>query len=135
GGIVNLPGLEILPLAQAVPSPPFFSYGQLNPEELTAAREVWRAPPGPDSVRLVCGHYPLTGTGRLSWLFSGLRGGQSLRDFLETSRVAGYLCGHIHHSQSLDLGQGVWQHVAPALPLRGVVRRYHCGDGKLTPIA
>ncbi len=131
-GIIRLPGVEILPLAQSIPTPPFFSHGRQSADELERAGAAWSAPPN-GAMRLVCGHYPVIDPhgGKLLY-FRGLRGAEALVEFCRACRVAGYFCGHNHKRFSASMPGGCMQYAAPALSaVRGRGREwasvYECG--------
>lgn len=139
-GIVRFPGVEILPLFQGIPTPPFFSHGRQNLDELDRAGEAWAEPPG-GVMRLVCGHYPVIDPhgGRLVY-FHGLREAQSLIDFCAKHRVSGYFCGHNHKRFAAPMPGGCMQYAAPALSaVRGVgkewVSIYECGPRFAHPLS
>lgn len=114
-GVYRLDGVEVLPLAQGIPTPPFFSHGRQNPEELDRARQAWAGPPK-GVMRLVCGHYPVIDPhgGRLVY-FHGLREADMLVDFCREHGVAGYFCGHNHKRFAAEMPGGCMQFAAPAL--------------------
>lgn len=131
GGIVTLPGLEILALNQAVWTPPFLSYGRVDPNALLLAETSWNRPSA-STVRLVCGHYPLPGADiSMSTHTHGLKGWQMLLGFLQSAGVSAYLCGHTHKAKSMELGAGVRQFVAPAFSNGGKALRFSARDGIL----
>lgn len=138
-GIIRLPGVEILPLEQGVPGPPFMSRGRQGVEELELAAEGWREEPG-DTVRLACGHYPVIDPhgGRLVFLH-GLRELEILAAFCRDHAVAAYFCGHNHRRFSAAMPGGCRQFSAPALSdLRwaGAERAsvYECRPGEADPV-
>lgn len=114
-GIYRLPGVEILPLSQGIPTPLFFSHGRQNSGELRRAREPWSTPPD-NVMRLVCGHYPVIDPhgGRLLY-FRGLRRAEKLIEFCRDHQVAGYFCGHNHKRFAAPMPGGCMQYAAPAL--------------------
>jgi 3',5'-cyclic AMP phosphodiesterase CpdA len=114
-GVFHFGAVEVLPLAQGIPTPLFFSHGRQNSGELRRAGEVWGAPPA-GTMRLVCGHYPVIDPhgGRLLY-FRGLRRAGMLIDFCRDHRVAGYFCGHNHKRFAAPMPGGCMQYAAPAL--------------------
>lgn len=114
-GIFHFPGVEILPLAQGIPTPVFFSHGRQDQNELERARQVWAVPPN-GVMRLVCGHYPVIDShgGRLIY-FRGLREAESLIQFCCDFGVSGYFCGHNHKRYAAEMPGGCMQYAAPAL--------------------
>lgn len=114
-GIYRFADVEVLPLAQGIPTPLFFSHGKQNPRELANASQVWREPPN-GVMRLVCGHYPVIDPhgGRLVY-FHGLREAETLIEFCRDHQVAGYFCGHNHKRFAADMPGGCRQYAAPAL--------------------
>lgn len=137
-GILHFPGVELLPLAQGIPTPIFFSHGRQSQDELDKARKAWAEPP--DGVmRLVCGHYPVIDThgGRLLY-FRGLREAESLIDFCREHHVAGYFCGHNHKRFAAPMPGGCMQFAAPALSAvrsadREWISVYECGPNLENP--
>ncbi|MCC8190946.1 MAG: metallophosphoesterase, partial [Planctomycetes bacterium] len=134
GGIYRFPGVEILPLAQGIPTPLFFSHGRQDERELAEAARVWQDPP--DGVmRLVCGHYPVIDTHGGHFLyFRGLRGADRLIEFCRDRSVSGYFCGHTHKRFSAEMPGGCREYVAPALSAvresaQEWVSVYACGPG------
>lgn len=114
-GVFHLDGVEVLPLAQGIPTPPFFSHGRQNAQELERAGPAWLERPK-DVMRLVCGHYPVIDPhgGRLVY-FHGLREADKLVAFCGEHRVAGYFCGHNHKRFAAEMPGGCMQYAAPAL--------------------
>ena len=135
-GIIRFPGVELLPLAQEIFTPPFFSYGRQDMDELIKASSAWSKPAN-KVMRLVCGHYPVidAGGGRLR-LFRGLRNAGALIDFCREHQVAGYFCGHNHKRFSVSMPGGCMQFAAPALSGRGGSRVsvYECGPEHKYPL-
>ncbi|MDR2392300.1 MAG: metallophosphoesterase [Planctomycetota bacterium] len=136
-GIVRLPGVEILPLEQTIPTPPFISAGFQKPGELMMAMSSWREPPD-GAMRLACGHYPVIDFHpRDPLLFlRKLRGAENLEQFINRAGVAGYFCGHNHCRFETALAGGCRQYAAPPLssPNAGEVAIYECGSGLERPI-
>lgn len=138
-GIIHFPGVDLLPLAQGIPTPIFFSHGRQNPSELASADRAWADPPN-GVMRLVCGHYPVIDPhgGRLLY-FRGLREAQLLIDFCERRHVAGYFCGHNHKRFAAPMPGGCTQFAAPALSsVRGIGKEwisvYECAPGNAHPV-
>ncbi len=138
-GIIRLPGVEILPLAQGVPTFPFFSYGVQDLDELSRAAAAWAGPPR-DAMRLVCGHYPVIDShgGRLIY-FRGLRASEALMEFCQKHQVAAYFCGHNHKRYCATMPGGCVQYAAPALSaVRSVghewISVYECGADLEHPV-
>lgn len=137
-GIYRFDGVEILPLAQGIPTPPFFSHGRQQSGELRRAREIWTGPPD-KAMRLVCGHYPVIDPhgGRLVF-FHGLREADKLVEFCREHSVAGYFCGHNHKRFRAPMPGGCTQYAAPALSAvknasREWVSVYECVPGMKQP--
>lgn len=133
-GIYRFPEVEILTLAQGIPTPIFFAHGRQDQDELSRARNAWTEPPN-GTMRLVCGHYPVIDThgGRLLY-FRGLREADSLVEFCAGHGVAGYFCGHNHRRFAADMPGGCRQYAAPALSSvkeqgREWASIYECGAG------
>ena len=138
-GIYRFPGVEILPLAQGIPTPLFFSYGRQNPKELELALKLW-AEPANGVMRLVCGHYPVIDPhgGRLVY-FHGLREAEMLIDFCKEHKVSGYFCGHNHKRFAALMPGGCMQYAAPALSAvknaaSEWVSVYECSPGSERPL-
>ena len=138
-GIYRFSGVELLPLAQGIPTLPFFSHGRQDQDELARGREAWAGPPD-GTMRLVCGHYPVIDThgGRLLY-FRGLREAESLVNFCAEHRVAGYFCGHNHKRFAAGMPGGCMQYAAPALSAvrsagREWVSVYECRPGDANPV-
>lgn len=137
-GIFRFPGVEVLPLAQGIPTPVFFSHGRQNQNELERAREAWSGPPR-GVMRLVCGHYPVIDShGDRLIYFRGLREAESLIEFCRDQAVAGYFCGHNHKRFAAEMPGGCIQYAAPALSsVRGAEREwvsvYECGPDRRHP--
>lgn len=114
-GVFHFKGVEVLPLAQGIPTPLFFSHGRQNSGELRRAKEVW-VDPASGVMRLVCGHYPVIDShgGRLLY-FRGLREAVKLIDFCREHKVSGYFCGHNHKRFAAPMPGGCVQYAAPAL--------------------
>ncbi len=114
-GVFHFGAVEVLPLAQGIPTPLFFSHGRQNSGELRRAREAW-SEPATGTMRLACGHYPVIDPrgGKLLY-FRGLREAQSLLDFCRDHQVAGYFCGHNHKRFAAPMPGGCTQYAAPAL--------------------
>lgn len=137
-GVFHLPGVEILPLFQGIPTPPFFSHGRQSGLELDRAGQLWSTPP--DGVmRLVIGHYPVIDPhgGRLLY-FRGLREAERLIEFCRDHQVAGYFCGHNHKRFAAPMPGGCMQFAAPALSsVRHAAREwisvYECGPDLAHP--
>lgn len=137
-GVFHFPGVEILPLMQGVPTPPFFSYGRQDSGELRRAKELWIDPPN-GVMRLACGHYPVIDNhgGRLLYV-RGLRASEKLVDFCTSHHVAGYFCGHNHKRFTAPMPGGCTQFAAPALSsVKNVDREwisvYRCEPGMKRP--
>ncbi|MCC8180045.1 MAG: metallophosphoesterase [Planctomycetes bacterium] len=114
-GLIRLPGVDILPLEQGIPSPPFFSNGRQGMEELAEAHQEWQTS-SDDRLRIAAGHYPVIDPhgGRLMFLH-GLKELQVLADFCRDNQVAAYFCGHNHRRFSATMPGGCVQYSAPAL--------------------
>lgn len=131
-GVFRFPGVEILSLDQGTISPPFFSYGRVDNHVLDRALAGWERRSG-DTVRVVCGHYPLVGEkGKTPHFFYGLKGAKKLLAFLHKVGAAAYLCGHHHKRFQYDLGGGVTQYVASSLSSDGRVDVFECRDGRFS---
>lgn len=133
-GVFHFDGVEVLPLAQGIPTPLFFSHGRQNSGELRRAGEVWTEP-ARGAMRLVCGHYPVIDShgGRLLY-FRGLREAAKLVNFCRDHAVAGYFCGHNHKRFAAPMPGGCVQYAAPALSsVKNAqsewVSVYECGPG------
>ncbi len=137
-GIVRFPGVELLPLAQGVPTLPFMSYGRQDRDELARAASSWLEP-ADGTMRLVCGHYPVIDShGDRLIYFRGLREAESLVEFCQTHGVSAYFCGHNHKRYAAPMPGGCVQYAAPALSaVRGAAEEwvsvYECGAGMAHP--
>ncbi len=130
-GIIRYKTVELLPLDQGVQSPPFFSYGRVDHQDLAATSREWREPPA-GVVRLVCGHYPVVSAKKKpSVFFYGLTGWKDLWDFLRQVHASAYFCGHYHKRFHSDLGGGVVQYVAASYSVTGKADLYECRNGIL----
>lgn len=137
-GVFRFDDVEILPLFQGIPTPPFFSHGRQKSAELSRAKTLWSDPP--DAMRLVCGHYPVIDPhgGRLVY-FHGLRNAEKLIDFCRDHQVAGYFCGHNHKRFAAEMPGGCMQYAGPALSSvrhadREWISVYECRPGLKHPL-
>lgn len=138
-GIIRFKDVEILPLAQGIPTPIFFAHGRQDQDELARGRQAWEKPVN-GVMRLVCGHYPVIDPhgGRLLY-FRGLREADSLVEFCASHGVAGYFCGHNHKRFAAEMPGGCMQYAAPALSsVKGHEKEwvsvYKCGPQQRHPL-
>lgn len=128
---LRLPGLDVLPVGGACPTPAFQCWGALNAAELERLRGAWAAlPPAPGQTRVACGHFPLLAPdgGPLSEK-TGLRGAGEVLALLRQAGAQAYLCGHVHRAFSLSLPGGIAQHCAGSLTLGGRLQFFRCDGG------
>lgn len=138
-GLFRFPGVELLALNQGVRTPPFMSYGRIDPAQLSRAGAAWAEPPR-GVMRLACGHFPvIDAAGNPLSRFRGLRGAAEVVRFCRERQVAGYFCGHNHKRFVASMSGGCVQYAAPSLSLRKEAKEewisvYRCGPELANPV-
>lgn len=131
-GVITYKDLELIFIDAAIATPSFKCYGVLEIEEIERLQKMLAQRESEKRLRLACGHFPLLNAkGEPLAEFMAMQNAAGALTLLQQSKVAAFLCGHIHKPFITELPGGITQYCSGSVTGGGVLRFFSAINGKL----